>query len=89
MKLGIPVGERVYWLEIMSSERIGKEQIGFRRFDKVLLRDDIFDEFVYACSIDDGPAMKGILEGVIDIEALQLSNVPWELKETAQGLLLA
>lgn len=88
MRLGVPAGDRVYWMEIDKAHHIIEGHIGYRRFDKILLRKDIFDEFIYACSIDDGPVMRKILQSVIDLESLELTHIPSESKETAQGLIL-
>ena len=78
MTLGFVHEDRFYRLEIQPVSRVLDGHIGYRRFNRIMLRQDIFDEFIYYCQIDDFDKMKHIISSVVD---LTTSELPYEKAE--------
>lgn len=85
MTLGFVQDDRFYRLEIQPVNRVLDGHIGYRKLNQIMLREDIFDEFVYHCQMDNYNGMQHIISSVVDLAA---SELPYEKAENNHTHLL-
>jgi len=81
MTLMFPHGDQLFKLQVNVAHKVIDGHIGYRNYDQILLRKDVFDEFIYNLKNDDFAAIRSILNQLIDFNSCDL---PWEHTETKE-----
>jgi ribosomal protein S24E len=73
-------------LVILPANSVMEGHIGYRRQNNILLRKDVFDEFIWYCRNDNFPEMRKIIEHLIDLENNELEWVKQDKEKQTLGL---
>lgn len=81
MTLMFPHGDDIFRLDIRSTSNVMEGHIGYRKGDNILLRKDVFEEFIEAIKYDNFEEVRKIINAVLWFDPHAL---PWEQKQKGE-----